>query len=259
MQHVEVLLQWQPSPHAGIEVVVTACAGTGHVGQDAWFAAPMAGGWRLAAIDGVTPHPHARQFAGADAAVWATAVIQAALRAPGSTHDALVAANAQLWDSAIHPSRAQSTACVVAAEAHVSDAGLSGSVVSAGDCEAWVRTGSEITRLVGGENVFPRSKAEWEAALASNVAWENIDLESQVIDGPEHRRTDTVGRYEHLRVELATFAGCDELILASDGACLGEWATSGVSLDEWLASVAARASRDDLTVVRAHPVLLPAD
>lgn len=248
---VDSLVAWDSSPHAGLSVRVYTAPGTSHAYQDAWLAIAQDDGWRVAAIDGVSPPPSAASFAGIDAGVWAATVVGAALRAQTPIGDALVAAHQHLWDPAVRPSRRQAAACATAAEVWAGGAGhLAGRVVSAGDCEAWVRRGCELTRLVGGDIMYPTSRAHWDSILGGRDPFAFVELEGEVLDGPEHRRTDPIGRYEHLRVELASFHDADELILGSDGARLGEWVDSGRTLADWLVTVVTDPGHRDLTVVQ---------
>lgn len=257
----ETLTVWTPrlfDGQQGPRVEVYTCPGTGHLSQDGWFAMPFLEGWRLAAIDGVTPAGGCRPRAGVDGAVHAASVITGALRAPTGLGEALAAANAELHDPSVQPTRDQAMADVAAADVvRGPRGGLNGTVVTVGDCEAWVRRGDALELIAGGDNLWPQSRKLWRDALGDAMPWDHIDLEARLIDGPEHRRTNSCGRYPTLRAEFAVVTDCEELILASDGARLSEFREAGSwvpgLLEEWLQVVATRSARDDLTVVRILP------
>lgn len=201
--------------------------------QDGWFAEQTKTGVRVAAIDGVTPHVETRGHAGVDGGAWACGVVATALRTPGDLVAALYGAHKHLWDPKIQKSRRQATAATVAADITLQGGLLCGIAISAGDCELWTRKKIGFERLMGGDNLYPESRKTWERQLRGREPWKHLDLEQDTIDGPEHRRTDTVGRYRHLRTEIGAFKACRDLVLATDGANFDAWKTSALPLHVW--------------------------
>lgn len=99
----------------------------------------------------------------------------------------------------------------------------------------------------------PERRQAWTELLAANSdIWtfdEQLAVEAALFDDPAHSIRHAVGRYQHPVFEYGSgVAGV--LVVASDGARMGEVVREGVTVDSlgvWLRAVALRPSRDDLT------------
>ena len=192
---------------------------------------------RLAALDGVTPTPRTPMYAGVDGAMWATSVLRVALQNPiGSLADCALAANAALYDIDVASSRDQAQACVVAADLQVDGSAV---LLRAGDCEAWTATGRAWEPVFAADartTDAARLLACWAAEHPDASSDERHQIEEDLFGRTSAWNSTAVGRFPRPAIDLARLAGCDRLVLASDGAALN--ATALLDLPGWLAGLA---------------------
>lgn len=247
-----ISLHGNHGPYA-ITVWEEASAPSG-LSQDASLVRPGAGGTlRVAAIDGVSPH-RSRRRAGVDDAVWAAGVTRAALSAPFGLAEAAGNANRELH-SGLADARAEAQACLVAAD--VGHEG--GTLVRAGDCEAWVRRAGAWSALLVGDHLLPdarRSIADWENSHPGASLEELLAAESDILAEPRQWLTTPIGRCRNPLLQAADLPpDWEALCLATDGARLNPDAL--MAIPRWLEGLRAREAQlpsrvkphDDVTVV----------
>jgi hypothetical protein len=231
--------------------------GTGHPNQDRWLVQPFGQRTRLAVLDGVTPWRSVEHSG--DAGQWAAATVARHLSVGGDLRTQMNAANAELHDPALVPSRRQAMAAVAASDAGVSAAGaVSAQVVVAADCEVWVADESgTLTLAAGGKWLTPAATRAYDALYQMAGDLEVDDLlrrEAELLDDPGTQTCHAVGRFP-VPAFVESVAVAPTLVLCSDGACLAQAVTAGTSvcdLDDWLATVTRRPHRDDLTCITAR-------
>jgi serine/threonine protein phosphatase PrpC len=253
---------FEHGPHV-VDVWEEPSLGVKRASQDASLVMPFfdglgaLGGIRLAALDGVSPHPDSDGALGVDAGVWASRLTRIALESHRLIDDALEDANVWLYDDTLNPwlrARTQVVACDLAGE----DAYL----VRAGDCQAYAKRAG-VWEQVFADLVSP------EEALRRNALYGHLSLddllrqaEDESQDSPSEWDPETptqpLGQFEEPALERQTLAGVEELVLASDGARLTVPAL--LDLEGWLKelrsweAVAPEAEpwkrHDDVVVVR---------
>lgn len=224
-------------------------------GEDAWLLDPNPDRLRVAAVDGITPTERTAKPVGASGAAFAAAVTVAALRGPGrSLRAALAAAHDQLHDPAVVRSRDQMMAAAVAADITGVVAGdLQGSLVNVCDTEAWGQVGGRWEQLAEPDSVTAETRQRQHGELELWRArpgpfdWEGWFLE-------EDRRAGRVdawdapplGRFRPEPVPYETFLpdGCTQLVVATDGARLT--AERVADLDRWVRELRATERDDDV-------------
>ena len=251
---------------SGPLVVTTwqAPATTLRVSEDALLVVPQGlHTLRAAALDGVTPTAATPGAAGVNGAVWASAVLSAALRSHSPALDCLDAANRELHRPGL-PGRDQRQATAAVADIRLSCGQLQVHVVRSGDCDVWARSGQVWTQLCPGPMLDPAVRARLTAWRLANPEAEfarTQDIEREWLADPAVWNSTPVGRFETLRVQTMD-ALVDELVLATDGALLDGDRVG--DLDGWLARIrdveasqvddGARVKKnDDIAVIRVTP------
>lgn len=215
---------------------------------------------RVAAIDGVTPHPDSELKVGCDTAVYAAALVRLALHSRVPLPAALENANETLHV------RAANVWMIPRATVAVADIGeYATGVIRAGDCAAFARNGDAWKPLFP-ELVSPTEMRKRIAEIGE-VSMDELmrmlketgrDADPLPFD---ERATVAVGTFPDLHPQQAEIpSGWDELVLASDGARLDPHRVR--DLEQWLAdlrewektggdgTVEPWKPHDDVTVVR---------
>lgn len=227
------------------------------VSQDSWVVETGSSGLRVAAIDGVTPHPGGVYRLGLDSAAYAAQITRAALCTDQPASVCLEQAHRAVFDPDIALPRLRSqagAACV--------DIDRSGKATAtlAYDCEIWARIGDFWLAVGDGPTLTDQGRTRC-AQLLDAHSWSSLDeriaREAEVLADPMLWRRTAVGQFPELRLWTGPIKCWDELVVSSDGARLTPERLS--DLDDWLAHLRAwetaqpedRGSKrhDDVTVV----------
>lgn len=235
----------------GIKVEVYHHSGSRHANQDRWMLQPFGDTLRVAVVDGVTPW-RTHQRAG-DAAQWAAAVCVKHLLLPGDLLGRLVEANDDIHDPSVAPSRRQAMAAVAAVDLCIEGGQMVGDCAVAADCEVWEAVDG-LKLIAGGDFLRPDVR---ERVRQQHDRWMELSLderkreEADLLESPDTQICHAVGRYRAPTFSVERLqAPC--VVLATDGARIGEAVASGATVDDiptWLQTSATHMDRDDLTCV----------
>lgn len=229
----------------------------GATSRDAVLVDPRPGALRVAVIDGVTPTAATPRFAGVDGAVWAAAVVRAALLARRPLPACAAAAHDALRATGQPPcSRDRPQACVAAADLDPDGVHL----LRAGDCEVWL-PGPD-----GWRRAFAR-RIDTDQERARMLRWAREHPELPFLEYDRARpetsgiwTTAALGRLPQPTLQARRLRHCRELVVATDGARLRPQALR--ALPDWLGRMDAHpggypaspweTGPDDLAVVRVR-------
>jgi hypothetical protein len=236
-------------------------------GEDRWVATLQGPTLRIAAIDGITATERTARPVGGSGAAWAADVTSAALQVPDRPLvAAIVAAHQALHDPTVARSRDRWMTAVAAADLTPSDGQLTGELVNVGDTEVWAHlagTGWQLLLAPRGLNPPGRQRFDDGVAAARALpgpfdwqAW--FGEEDRLVGRPAAWTCPPLGRFAPLPPvdRLPLPEGCDEVVVATDGARLDPERVA--DLDRWLAGGLRAAERaderlwhGDVAVVRA--------